>query len=143
MTETRICKKCNTEKPIEEFSKIKSKNLVKWQCKACDVERLKKWVKENPDKKKKADEKYYQKNKERLIEYSAKWQKENHGDFRVRVRGYVKTIPPWYANQLLNTTYVNGVRQISSFLYPVELIQAKQIQMKINRLIKEKQKCKR
>lgn len=82
---TKICSKCNEEKEISEFGKLKrSPDGYRQRCKVCRREDDKKykeadriWRQNNKDKKSISDKKYYEKNKEKILEYTKKWRKEN------------------------------------------------------------------
>ena len=46
---TRVCKKCNTEKKLEDFYLSGKKDQRKWTCKLCEIDRVKKWQKDHRD----------------------------------------------------------------------------------------------
>lgn len=77
--ETKICKKCNIEKNIDEFTKNKkSKDGLKYWCKQCVKEYNKQYKKEysikNRDKIKNKKREYYKLNKEKINKHN----KENY-----------------------------------------------------------------
>lgn len=45
INQTRICKKCNQEKPLEVFAK--SKNYIQHECKSCQLNRTRKHKSDN------------------------------------------------------------------------------------------------
>lgn len=52
MTDTRFCRKCQTDKALNEFSKSKHTSYgLTPQCKLCNAARGRKWAQENKDKK--------------------------------------------------------------------------------------------
>ncbi|MER6492726.1 HNH endonuclease [Streptomyces griseorubiginosus] len=62
----KLCRKCGTVKPIEQFRKDSSKKLGYGSpCKPCSSEMAKAWQRRNPEKRKARDEAWYAKNKER------------------------------------------------------------------------------
>lgn len=53
METTRICSKCNVEKPISEFYRDKQKSYGhRPDCKSCNIQKCKEWVSKNKDKRK-------------------------------------------------------------------------------------------
>lgn len=63
---TKICTKCNNEKPLSDFhnDKYTKDGKTAW-CKKCRNEHLKKYNENNKDKFKRYDKKYYEKNTEK------------------------------------------------------------------------------
>lgn len=69
----KLCRKCDTVKPIEQFRKDRSKKTGYGSyCKPCSSETAKAWQRRNPDKRKARDEAWYAKNKERKAAADAK-----------------------------------------------------------------------
>lgn len=69
----KLCRKCDTVKPITEFRKDKSKKSGYGSyCKPCSSEIAKAWQRNNPDRRKARDEAWYAKNKERKAATDAK-----------------------------------------------------------------------
>ncbi len=69
----KICTKCKEQKPLSAFRKQSStKDGLKYYCKECDNQTAKK---------------YYEKNKNKIIEKVTQWQKSNPE----KVKGYKKS----------------------------------------------------
>jgi hypothetical protein len=66
MSESKICKKCGVLKDVSQFYKHRN------SCKKCHNEYGKIYIKNNKEKKRERDRRYYQKNKERLQELGRK-----------------------------------------------------------------------
>jgi hypothetical protein len=74
------CKKCNIEKPFEDFVKEKKcKDGVTGTCKKCDLKRIKEWRKNNKDKVRESKKKYREKetNKQKEKETNKVWYEKN------------------------------------------------------------------
>ncbi|UPZ27619.1 HNH endonuclease [Streptomyces sp. LRE541] len=69
----KLCRKCDTVKPINQFRKDKHKKSGHGSyCKRCSSEMAKSWQRRNPEKRKARDEAWYAKNKERKAANDAK-----------------------------------------------------------------------
>jgi hypothetical protein len=78
MTQTKVCTKCEEEKPLEEFHKKKSsKDGHRTQCKECKNEAGRKYHKENRDQISKKWKTKYQENKGKESERKKKYRQEN------------------------------------------------------------------
>lgn len=93
LPDTKICKKCNTEYPLNNFKRNKEcKFGFASVCKPCEKIRLDAWVKNNPDRRKQIQSKYRKNNPEAVImsnknyvvnnkdkvsAYSKHWKKSN------------------------------------------------------------------
>lgn len=84
---TKYCKKCDTTKPVELFSKHpKGTNGLNTYCKPCEVKRTQAYKKAmTPEQKEQLREyqamynrKYWQENREKLAEGNRAWRAENH-----------------------------------------------------------------
>ena len=64
---TKVCKRCNEEKSVNEF--VKDKQYIKTYCKKCDNERTKEWAKNNPAKVKAHRETYRESNRNAVKKY--------------------------------------------------------------------------
>lgn len=73
--ETRICKDCGQELPLSEeyFYKRKKNNSFHIRCKKCFIERQKKYYKTH----KETYHQYYEKNKEKILNYTKIYSKNN------------------------------------------------------------------
>lgn len=69
-SKTKLCKKCNKEKPLEEMYKGH-------ECRLCKNEYNRQWRLKNLDKDRAAKSRYYEKNKERYREREKEWRKNN------------------------------------------------------------------
>ncbi len=75
---TKKCCMCKELKPITSFSKDRSRSDgINNRCKTCDSIKNNKWRKENPEKKKRADYLWRQKNLQHCKDTTNKWKKEN------------------------------------------------------------------
>jgi hypothetical protein len=69
--ETKICRECKEEKPIEEFTKHKRmKGGYDNICKECNNSKVKKWVEENPDKYGLKCKRWYRENRTKSLQES-------------------------------------------------------------------------
>lgn len=68
---TRICSKCKKEKELSEYY-----SPGDW-CKLCRYAHNKEYIKKNPDKAKEYRKKYYDENKEKIVEHQKEYQKQN------------------------------------------------------------------
>jgi len=87
--QTKICKKCNQEKSITEFNKVKKDHIeTRSKCKACEKKyreenkehislRHKEYSSNNAEHIAKYKKQYAQKNKEHIMEYQAQYRKNN------------------------------------------------------------------
>ena len=88
--ETKICKKCGTEKSIEEFSFDKTHGKYINTCKKCKSEATKKYYENNKEKCLIRAKEYRENHKEELDDYFAKYRKENAEKRREYSRQYNK-----------------------------------------------------
>lgn len=75
MTEVlKFCRKCQTEKPIEEFWNCKTfpDGKQAW-CKVCGRAATKAWVEKNHERQKESQRRWYQENREDHLERTAQW----------------------------------------------------------------------
>ena len=81
----KICSKCKEELDYSKFGRLKkSPDGYRQKCKKCRkeddllyTESTKEWRKRNKDKKAVSDKKYYENNKEQILEYAKEWRSEN------------------------------------------------------------------
>ena len=73
----RRCNVCEKDKEINEFTKDKRTNMHKSYCKECERARGKKRRKENPEKKREQDRRYYLNNKEKVLATCKRWRENN------------------------------------------------------------------
>ena len=66
-SETKICKHCNTEKPISEYQKAGGGKWLQPYCKPCDADRKNKYCEENKDRLKEKKHKDYMNNREFIL----------------------------------------------------------------------------
>ena len=78
MLETKICTKCNCEKPFEEFYKNKNKKYgLESQCKECSKCKSKEYRESNIEYISLRNKEYVDKNKEKIAEYKKEYYLEN------------------------------------------------------------------
>lgn len=148
MTEARVCPKCSTEKLIAEFGfrRVGSSVYARAYCRACERDRSRQMYKANPERCRESVRQSARKHPEKVKERYRKWLSENREwrkqyqvirywinpererDRRRRAAFHLKS---GYVNQLLGGS--------GEFRYPIEILEAKKLQIKINRLLKEKQ----
>jgi len=123
----KICKICKIEKPVSDFSKNRSKkDGLHYNCKPCDIKKVRAWELKNPEKKKitsiayrkrnharllEADKnryyadretaliqrrEYYDKNKETIILRVNEWGSRNRDKTRAYLRGHYQRNKPEY-----------------------------------------------
>lgn len=101
---TKVCTKCGEEKPVSEFGKKKaSKDGLHYYCKPCNNTYVKKWAKENPQRKAQADlewrnankelkklndSKYYKANKNKIADYQKEYYLRNKQKVNSRGKRY-------------------------------------------------------
>lgn len=74
----KYCKKCDSEKPIDDFNKDKSRpDGLFLYCKQCTRATAAAWRTKNKGKISERSAKYYRENREKLVEKSAKYYNEN------------------------------------------------------------------
>lgn len=69
--DTKVCKKCGIEKPIDDFNKTQN------QCKVCEKEYKREYYQKNKEKVQKKVSEYRENNREKVLETNRKY-KENH-----------------------------------------------------------------
>lgn len=71
--EEKICAECGTLKPSTDFNKNNSHidGLASW-CKECNKRNMKKWTKENVERKKELNKRDYKRNKDKYLERAVK-----------------------------------------------------------------------
>jgi hypothetical protein len=105
---TKICTKCNTKKPLDNFAKDKNgKYGVKSKCKECvkeyrsiyntnNQDKIKEYVLNNKDKLSIQHKEHYSKNKEKHIERNKQYGKANPEVRRKATAKYLKANPEYY-----------------------------------------------
>jgi HNH endonuclease. len=85
----KTCSQCATEKPHAEFSKHKStKDGLFYCCKACNRERNKKYYEKNKEQVLERQKKYREENKEQILEQNRKYYEENKEKVLKRKKKY-------------------------------------------------------
>lgn len=78
MLKTKKCPCCKQEKLTKGFNKNRTtKDGFHGQCKLCQTETNRTWMKKYPEKYHNYQKEYYQKNREHLLAQSKKWRQEN------------------------------------------------------------------
>jgi len=92
--QTKVCSKCNQEKPLTGFHKHKHcKFGVRNDCKVCRLKIKKKYYQKNRDKLTELQKKYYQKNKDKLAESRKKYRQKNKDKLAEYQRSIYNTNP--------------------------------------------------
>jgi hypothetical protein len=92
MNQYKTCINCKIEKPISSFYLLNT-GLPRSYCKFCDIEKARKWAKENAEKRKGIRKKYYLKNKECFALKSKAYYLKNINKVRQRERDKYKADP--------------------------------------------------
>lgn len=143
------CSKCGVVKDYSEFSKNKSKkDGLQPHCKPCSAVsnkeyhsnnkdkiavRRKKYIENNRAKLSAYQKNYYVSNKDRLIAHQAEYQRNNKEKRAALANKYTDSLTNWYVVARLRRSNRNIKRED----IPPELIEAKRVQIMINRKIKE------
>ena len=80
----RVCEKHGTEKVLLG---------VKWRCRECQREAVRRWREQNPEKVREEKRRYYEQNPEKVREAVRRWQKQNPEKAREAVRRYREQNP--------------------------------------------------
>lgn len=124
--ETKVCGKCKVLLPTENFIYFFEKNRNKWRyasyCKSCQKQNAKK---------------HYNSNKEKYIDLANKWQinnQEKHNKICVEYQKRIReNLTNSYITKLLNASEIS--REFVS--KNLEVIEARRLQVKINRKLKQ------
>ena len=77
---TKTCKICGTEKRLSEFyGRELSRDGLQSECKTCNSDRRKLWGKNNLEHRRKYNKRYYQDNREKIIENEKAYGKSEQG----------------------------------------------------------------
>ncbi len=146
MSEMRVCKKCEQEKSMESFDVRKDTNKLRSACKECRKLEKKAWEKANRAKARLITKRWRSKNPEKCKDIRKEWVAKNLEKVREKVRRYDESNREkrrLAAKNLRDECRLSYVRwalsQGDGIKYPIEVLEVKQMQMKINRLLKEKQ----
>ena len=90
--ETKICKKCGIEKPINEFWKYKSNNKEYFynSCKECMKNQRKEYRKNNKDKISNKQKQFYIENKDKITKYKQEYYQRNKDKILEKGKEYYK-----------------------------------------------------
>jgi len=107
-----ICKKCNVDKPLDEFQMDKRRNKHYGTCRVCRVkaqndrrlanieesrkktrEYLREWRAKNPEKQAAINKKYDEKNRDKRSAYAKQYRKDNPEKVKEQVKAWVKANP--------------------------------------------------
>ena len=130
----KTCQKCNQEKELSGYNKNKwAPDGLCYICKVCDREKNRQYYLANKEKAKarmdayKArdvehykdiNNKYYERNKDKVLALQAEYRKENKTRIKVRYKQQVDVLGERYVKQLLK-------RQLALTTVPKEMIEAK------------------
>jgi hypothetical protein len=93
----KACTRCGVSKDLSLFVKCRrSASGRKPYCKECEAARVRQWNADNPDKRREADKRKYEKNKDEIIARAAQWRKDNSERYREWVREDKKKNPAKY-----------------------------------------------
>jgi hypothetical protein len=152
----KLCKRCNSTKPISEFfSDIQRKDNKSPYCKVChrDIKRLRKIA--NPEKisaqkhasyirnidtKKKYDKLYHATHKEKKNAQSKIWKNSNRDRYNQRCNMLHKRHRVNLEDEYIKTLLMQDTLGISRQDLPQELIEAKRLELLIKRTIKDANK---
>jgi hypothetical protein len=107
-----ICKRCNVDKPLDEFQMDKRRNKHYGTCRVCRVkaqndrrlanideyrkksrEYLREWRIKNPEKQAAADKRYSDKNKDKRNAYAKQYRKDNPEKIKVLAKSWAEQNP--------------------------------------------------
>jgi len=120
--ESKVCGKCKVLLPTDNFIYFFEKSRNKWRyasyCKSCQKQNAKK---------------HYINNQEKCIDITRKWKMNNKEKCEKYLLDIKNKVPDWYVLKLLNQSNVS-----EEFIQTnPEVIQARRLQLKIKRKIKE------
>lgn len=120
--ESKVCGKCKVLLPTDNFIYFFEKSRNKWRyssyCKSCQKQNAKK---------------HYRDNQEKCIDTTRKWKMNNKEKCEKYLLDIKNKVPDWYVVKLLNQSNVS-----EEFIQTnPEVIQARRLQLKIKRKIKE------
>jgi len=142
----KTCSHCKIEKPLTEFYKNKSKNDgASSNCKVCDLERTKKWKVANPDKRREFNREWAKRNRDVNRKSAAKHYIENKEKILARHKErHKKTYTKEKGQAHHKSCYARLIDSVVCKAFgavvcevPKELIEAKRLQLKIVRKLKE------
>ena len=89
--QTKVCKGCGIEKPLDEFHKDKyQKDGKQVKCKMCKNAQAEKWYEKNKEAKKEYNKEYREENKESVKECKKKYYEKNKEIIREYSKKYMK-----------------------------------------------------
>jgi hypothetical protein len=119
---TKVCKKCKEVKPLTDFYKHPKTRDGKFHiCKVCEIERGRKYRKNNPTygkqhyhRNKEKYKAYHQNNKEKRNEYLKGWRKNNKAKICAysakRKSSKLQATPPWSDLEKIKEVYEEAQR---------------------------------
>jgi hypothetical protein len=126
---------CKEHRPYEEFCKLKrSPDGLYFRCRECNKQASAEYRAKNPDKMRQLDRAWYERNREKKVEYSSNWNANNREKYRVnknasnRKRAAVMTrLPSWTTNELIvkfyeeaaNLTESTGIKHSVDHIVPL------------------------
>jgi hypothetical protein len=118
------CRTCEEEKPATEFYKLtKSKDGLNGQCKGCYNARIRKWRKDNPEKR---------------AAFKKKWRAENPDKVNAMQRRADKNNADRLTDGYVRNKIVQGIEGLDHSDVPDIMVELKRNEIKIERLIKFK-----
>lgn len=110
---SKRCNKCDQEKPLEEFCKLKSsKDGHHYRCRDCNKVICAEYRAKNPDKMRELDKAWYARNREKKIEYTTDWNHSNRAKYRINKNASNKkrnarigSSPSWTSDSLIKPFY--------------------------------------
>jgi hypothetical protein len=96
MCDTKKCNKCGQELPLDQFYRRKLKSGIighRPYCKSCGNIAATKWQKDNPEKTRNANAKWYHNNSDKARAKSARWRKNNPERVKFTNKEWVRNNP--------------------------------------------------
>lgn len=107
----KVCTKCNTEKPLEEFYFFPSKNRLAAKCKGCSSKIRRLRYANKKDHELAVNRVYAAAHKKEACEAVKKWNKENRASITAKENLRYKNDPQFRMRKILRTRLTNAMKR--------------------------------